>query len=125
MGSFPSLFKYFRAAGLARKGRRLLARGDCEDAIDLLGKALALLGREQPRGATFGVWFSERVVALRDLSYAAAKAGNITLARASIEEGLALWDSGGLGPDPKYQAMDEWGAWARDYMVRSGAGRSS
>lgn len=102
----------------------MLANGDFEQVREALGQALLLLGRDEPTGASVGVWFSERIMALRDLSYAAAKAGDVELARDSIREGLAIWDRWALAPSEKFAAIEEWKRWAKRYLTWS-AGRDS
>ncbi len=97
----------------------MLGRGQYDEARTMLTGALGLLGPEAPKGSSIGVWFSVRLAALCDLSYAAAKLGDVPLARASISEGLSLWEKGNIGPAERYQSIAQWMPWARDYMASS------
>jgi len=116
MGSIRAFLRYLKASRVAARGHRLLCAARRDEGRTALVEALALLGTEEPAGASVGVWFSVRVTALRDLSYVAAQAGDIEQATGSIIDGLALWKRMALAPDPKYRGMQEWVVWAEAYL---------
>jgi hypothetical protein len=116
MGSFRSFVRVFRGAGVAGRGRRALRAGRRDEGRQLLRDALALLGCDQPRGIADGVWFSQRFMALRGLSVAAAGAGDEQEATDTLMEGIALWKEMNLPPSPKYAFVDEWLSWGDAYL---------
>lgn len=99
---------------MAQGGRKLLRAGRTDKGRTVLLDALALLGSDEPSGSSVGVWFSERVSALRDLSVAAAQAGDVEEALKRIDEGTALWARMGL-PASKHPHIQEWLTWAHAY----------
>ncbi len=119
MGSVRQFLRLIRASRLAGHGRRSLRGARYEEAKAALLDALALLGPDEPKGPTVGVWVSQRLYALKDLSYATARLGDAQVARASIAEGLALWDKLKLGPVSRFPEIEEWIGWGRSYLASS------
>ena len=114
-----------KASGLLGKGLRQMRRGQHDDARGTLQNAVATLGPRAPRGFLEAGWFSTRMVALLTLSQAAAKLGDVPLARASIQEGLTLWANGGLSHDRGHEGIKQWESWAREYLTWSAKGQAT
>ena len=114
MGSFRAFLRCLRGASLAQRGRKLLRAGRSDEGRTLLVEALTLLGPGEPSGSNVGVWFSQRVTSLCDLSVAAAQAGDVEDALRRIDEGTALWAQMGLEAS-KYPHIQEWLTWADAY----------
>jgi hypothetical protein len=121
---FRTFFRCLRGASMAQRGRKLLRAGRTAEGRTVLLDALALLGPDEPSGSSVGVWFSERVTALRDLSVAAAQAGDVEEALKRIDEGTALWARMGL-PSSKHPHMQEWLTWADAYARNHRASQPS
>lgn len=122
MGFFGDFIRCMKASRRFGNGIRQMRREEFASARDTLLGALQLLGVDEPKNVTGAVWFSTRFDALKNLAHCAAKLGDVPLARSSIEEALALWDTGGIGPETKFRGLPEWMAWARAYLASSGPG---
>jgi hypothetical protein len=111
---FRTFLRCLRGASMAQRGRKLLRVGRTNEGRTALVDALGLLGPDEPSGSSLGVWFSQRVTALLDLSVAAAGAGDVEEALKRIDEGSALWARMGL-PSSKHPHIQEWLTWADAY----------
>jgi hypothetical protein len=117
LGSIRTFFRFLRGASMAQRGRKLLRAGRTDEGRAALSDALDLLGPDEPSGSNVGVWFSQRVMALCDLSVAAAQADDIEEASKRIDEGTALWARMGL-PASKHPRIQEWLTWADAYTQK-------
>lgn len=122
MGFFGDFIRCMRASRRFGHGTRQMRRDEFANARDTFIGALQLLGVDEPQNVTGAIWFSARFQALKGLAHCAAKLGDVSLARSSIEEAIALWDTENLGPASKYPGLPEWMAWAHDYLGRTESG---
>jgi hypothetical protein len=122
LGFFGDFIRCTKASRRFGHGTRQMRRDEFANARDTFIGALQLLGVDEPKNVTGAVWFSARFQALKGLAHCAAKLGDVPLARSSIEEAMALWDTANLGPESKYPGLPEWMAWARSYLASSQSG---
>jgi hypothetical protein len=96
-----------------------MRREEYAQARDAFLEGLRLLGPDDPKGSSFGVWFSTRLGILQGLAQCAAKLDEVPLARAYIEETMSLWKRVNIGPVTKYRDLSEWMTWANAYLAWS------